>query len=79
MTQKMKKTIFFAMMAAVLGFTACSKEDPAQNETAARGMMLHPNAYMMLNNRRNCILKYLDTILVFDIFAKIRSHDSNKH
>ena len=42
MTGKMKKTILFAMMAAVLGFTACSKEEPVQPETAQKkGMVLH--------------------------------------
>ncbi len=41
MTGKMKKTILFAMMAAVLGFTACSKEAPAQPETPKKGMVLH--------------------------------------
>ena len=41
MTGKMKKTILFAMMAAVLGFTACSKEEPAQPETTQKGMILH--------------------------------------
>ena len=51
MTGKMKKTIFFAMMAAVLGFTACSKEDPAQNETAARGMMLRATVEQTAESR----------------------------
>lgn len=37
----MKKTIFFAMMAAVLGFTACSKAELAQLETDQKGMVLH--------------------------------------
>ncbi|MCQ2127216.1 MAG: fimbrillin family protein [Bacteroidaceae bacterium] len=38
----MKKTLLFAMMAAVLGFTACSKEELAQIETAQKkGMILH--------------------------------------
>lgn len=41
MTRKMKKTIFFAMMAAVLGFTACSKAELAQLETDQKGMVLH--------------------------------------
>lgn len=36
----MKKTIFFAMMAAVLGFTACSKAELAQPETDQKGMVL---------------------------------------
>ena len=40
MTGKMKKTILFAMMAAVLGFTACSKEEPAHTETTQKGMIL---------------------------------------
>ena len=40
MTGKMKKTIFFAMMAAVLGFTACSKAELAQLETDQKGMVL---------------------------------------
>lgn len=30
----MKKTILFAILAAVLGFTACSKDEPAQNGTS---------------------------------------------
>lgn len=40
MTGKMKKTIFIAMMAAALGFAACSKAELAQPETDQKGMVL---------------------------------------
>lgn len=40
MTGKMKKTILFAMIVAVLGFTACNKENTTEPETPQEGMVL---------------------------------------